>query len=149
MGNPQKAKGTAYEYKIRDILTKTFDKKFERVPMSGALSYLKGDVWSPYWPEIPWCIECKHHKEVDWNNLLTATKSNLVIQFWEQTIREAKVMNKLPLLIYRWNRGKNYAVWSEDNIACDNQITIKVKEHRFHMALLDDFLIEAKKVIKV
>lgn len=146
MANKSKIKGSTFEYKIRDIFTETFGKQFERVPLSGALSYLKGDIWSPYWPEIRWTIECKHHKEVDWNNILTAPASNLVMTFWDQAAREAAVMKKLPLLIYRWDNGKDYVCWVDEDINCQNQIIIDTEKRKFKMALLSDWLPLAKKL---
>ena len=61
MVNRSKIKGSAYEAKIRDLLTAELDIEFKRMPLSGALEYLKGDLWTPFdtagWP---YCIECKH-----------------------------------------------------------------------------------------
>ena len=71
MTNASKNKGRAFEYVVRDKMTDTFKSQFERVPLSGALSYLKGDVYAPWLPDFPWTIEAKHHKEVDWNNHTT------------------------------------------------------------------------------
>jgi hypothetical protein len=142
MANTSKTKGRSFEYVVRDICTETFDTQFERVPLSGALSYLKGDVYAPWKPDFPWCIEAKHHKEVPWNNVLTA-KSSLLLSFWEQTTREAKVMKKLPLLIYKWDRSKLYVCWNDD-IEVKNYLYIKSGEHEFKMALLDDWLPIAK-----
>jgi hypothetical protein len=42
--NKSKAKGSAFESKIKDKLNEEFPNlQFERVPLSGAISYLKGD----------------------------------------------------------------------------------------------------------
>lgn len=142
MANTSKTKGRAFEYVVRDLCTEAFQTQFERVPLSGALSYLKGDVYAPWKPDFPWCIEAKHHKEVPWNNVLTA-KSSLLLSFWEQTVREAKVMKKHPLLIYKWDRSKLYACWNDD-IEVDNYVYIKSGDHQFKMALLDHWLPAAK-----
>ena len=89
--NKSKAKGTAFEAKIVKILNSEFSNiQFERVPLSGAISYLKGDIWTPHDTAVwPWCIEAKHYKEVNWNSLLTA-KSADMFTFWEQATREAE-----------------------------------------------------------
>lgn len=142
MANTSKTKGRTFEYVVRDICTDAFQTQFERVPLSGALSYLKGDVYAPWKPDFPWCIEAKHHKEVLWNNVLTA-KSSLLLSFWEQTTREAKVMKKHPLLIYKWDRSKLYVCWNDD-IEVDNYVFIKSGQHEFKMALLDHWLPKAK-----
>ena len=138
MANTSKTKGRSFEYVVRDICTETFGTQFERVPLSGALAYLKGDVYPPWKPDFPWCIEAKHHKEVPWNNVLTA-KSALLLSFWEQTVREAKVMKKAPVLIYKWDRSKLYVCWNDD-IEIDNYLYVRSGDWEFKMGLLDHWL---------
>jgi hypothetical protein len=145
MTNASKTKGRAFEYVVRDKMTDTFKSQFERVPLSGALSYLKGDVYAPWLPDFPWTIEAKHHKEVDWNNVLTA-KTSLLLEFWDQTTREAMVMKKHPLLIYKWDRSKLYACWFDDKVKTRNFVHIKSGTREFYMTLLDDWLNEASQV---
>ena len=43
MANPSKIKGSAYEAKIRDLLTAQLKIEFKRMPLSGSLEYLKGE----------------------------------------------------------------------------------------------------------
>lgn len=147
MSNKSKTKGRAFEYTLRDKFSEAFDSKFERVPLSGALAYLKGDVYPPWLPDFPWCIEAKHHKEVNWNNILTA-KTNLLLSFWEQTVREAEVMKKHPLLVYKWDRSSIFVCWSDDLVELDDYVEVKVREHRFKMALFSIWLKQATKVYK-
>lgn len=140
MANRSKIKGSVYEAKIRDILNKEFTNiKFERVPLSGSIEYLKGDIWTPHdtaaWP---WCIEAKHYSELEWNNLLTA-KSTDILNFWKQTIREAEVMNKKPLLIFRWNRSKDFVAYN-DNIQIDSYVEVKSFGYHFKISLLEDWI---------
>ena len=42
-----RAKGARGEYLVRDLLREHTNLQFERVPMSGALEYLKGDLYDP------------------------------------------------------------------------------------------------------
>ena len=42
-----RAKGARGEYLVRDLLREYTNLQFERVPMSGALEYLKGDLYVP------------------------------------------------------------------------------------------------------
>lgn len=144
MTNKSKIKGSAYEAKIVGILNKEFPNiQFERVPLSGSISYLKGDIWTPHdTAAFPWCIEAKHYKELEWNNLLTA-KSTDIIRFWEQTIREAKVMNKKPLLIFRWNRSKDFVAY-DDDINIDSYISVNSFGYSFKISLLTDWLAAVK-----
>ena len=143
MSSKSKIKGSAYEAKIRDLLTKELDIEFKRMPLSGSLEYLKGDLWTPHdtaaWP---YCIECKHYKEVNWNGLLTATSSDL-LNFWRQAQREAEVMKKKPLVIYRWNRSKDYVCW-DDEVEIEHYIECSVFVCKFNMGLLGDWIKKIK-----
>jgi hypothetical protein len=144
MANAGKIKGSAYEAKIALLLSKEFGKEFRRVPLSGAIDYLKGDIWMPHdtaW--FPYCIECKHYASIEWNNLLTS-KTTDMYSFWAQTVREAGVMRKKPLLIFRWNRSKDFVAFS-DEIIVDNYIEIKSFGHQFKIALLSEWLTAIKK----
>jgi hypothetical protein len=116
------------------------------MPLSGSIEYLKGDLWTPHdtaaWP---YCIECKHYKEVNWNGLLTATSSDL-LNFWRQAQREAEVMKKKPLVIYRWNRSKDYVCW-DDEIEIEQYIECNVFDCKFKMGLLSDWIKKVKQVL--
>lgn len=135
--NKSKIKGTAYENKIKKILSDYFGFKFERVPYSGALDYLKGDIWTPSnYQEWEYCIECKHYKELNFNSLLTA-KSNDIWGFWDETVKEAKIMDKKPLLIFKWDRSKDFAMWhGADEIEVETQMEIKAFENHVKLAEL-------------
>ncbi len=139
MANKSKIKGSAYEAKIKRYLNSQFDIEFERMPLSGSIEYLKGDLWTPHdtaaWP---YCIECKHYKDIQWNNLLTAKTTDL-LNFWRQAVREAEVMRKEPLLIFRWNRSKDFVGWS-DNVKVDHYIEIKSFGCHFKVTQLDDWV---------
>jgi hypothetical protein len=140
MVNRSKIKGSAYEAKIKDLLNVAFPNiQFERVPLSGAIEYLKGDIWTPHdtaaWP---WCIEAKHYAELEWNNLLTA-KTTDILNFWKQTLREAEVMKKKPLLIFRWNRSKDFVAFNDD-INVESFILVNSFGYSFKIALFEDWL---------
>ena len=51
-----RAKGARGEYLVRDLLRQHTDLQFERVPSSGALEYLKGDLYVPH-EKNKYCIE--------------------------------------------------------------------------------------------
>lgn len=149
MANKSALKGGAYERKIKDILTKHYGVNFERVPHSGALKYLKGDIWAPHHMHLwPYTIECKHYKELDFKNLLTA-KSNDIHSFWLQAQEEAITMSKEsgkhtdPLVIFRWNRSKDYVAWDTD-FNCTNQFTISSFGLYYKVAILEEWLKENK-----
>ena len=139
MANKSKIKGSAYEAKIKRYLNSHFDIEFERMPLSGSIEYLKGDIWTPHdtaaWP---YCIECKHYKDIQWNNLLTAKTTDL-LNFWRQAVREAEVMRKEPLLIFRWNGSKDFVGWSDD-VEVSHYIEIKSFGCHFKVTQLDDWV---------
>ena len=141
--NKSKAKGSAFELKIAKLLTEEFGKEFRRTPLSGALDWMKGDlivIDDTAW--FPWTIECKHYAEIDWSNLLTAKTSDLH-NFWRQTVREAEVMKKRPLLIFRANRSKDYVAY-DDYIKVDDYVEINSFGNRFKISLLDQWIISVK-----
>lgn len=142
--NKSKAKGSAFEAKIKDLLNIEFPNiQFERVPLSGAISYLKGDIWTPHDTALwPWCIEAKHYADIEWGNLLTARTSDLH-NFWRQTIREADVMNKRPLLIFRANRSKDYVAYNDD-IVISSYVEVSAFGNHFKIALLADWIAAVK-----
>ena len=139
MSSKSKIKGSVYEAKIAKLLTNEFKVEFRKVPLSGSIDYLKGDIWTPkdtaWWP---YCIECKHYKDIQWNNLLTA-KTTDILQFWRQAVREAEVMRKEPLLIFRWNRSKDFVGWSDD-VKVDHYVEIKSFGCHFKVTQLDDWV---------
>lgn len=146
MASKSKLKGSAFETKIKDILTKELNIKFERTPLSGSISYLRGDLWVPSDTKgFEYVIECKHYSELEFNNLLTA-KSTDVLEFWKQALDEAQTMNKKPIVIFRWNRSKDFILWDTD-LDLEHQVEYKVFGYRFKMALLSDW-IEKFKLIK-
>lgn len=145
MANRSKIKGSAYEAKIRDMLNEEFKNiRFERVPLSGSIEYLKGDIWTPHdtaaWP---WCIEAKHYADIEWNNLLTAKTTDL-IRFWEQALREADVMKKKPLLIFRWNRSKDFVAYNDD-IVVESYVQVNSFGYSFKISLFTDWVAAVKK----
>ena len=145
MANPSKLKGTAFETKIVKTLSEALGKEFKRMPLSGAISYLKSDIWLPSdtgaWP---FSVECKHYAEIEWNNLLTA-KSTEIHDFWRQVSKDAITMNKKPLLIFRWNRSKDFTAYDDFSIECNHYLEVNAFDHKFRIALLTDWLEAYKK----
>tara|TARA_E500000178_G_C16652853_1_gene587181 strand:- start:60 stop:506 length:447 start_codon:yes stop_codon:yes gene_type:complete len=143
MSSKSKIKGSAYEAKIAKLLTNEFKVEFRRVPLSGAIDYLKGDIWTPkdtaWWP---YCIECKHYKDIQWNNFLTS-KTTDMLTFWKQTLREAEVMEKKPLLIFRWNRSKDFIAF-DDDLKVEHYVEVKSFGYHFKVTLLDEWIKKVK-----
>ena len=101
-----RAKGAEGEKQVKDLLRKHTGLEFERVPMSGALDYLKGDIFLPNMHNN-YCIEVKFYKDSHFNDkILTALKSNIFIRWWDQTIEQAKKAGAKPALFFKYNRSK-------------------------------------------
>ena len=145
MAVDSKKKGATYELAVTKLFTQALGKEFRRVPLSGSLDYLKGDIYIPKdsaW--FPWTIECKFYKELNFTNLLHS-KSNPIYSFWEQAQGEAAEMEKKPLVVFRFNRSKNYVIYNEDLPIHYQEISSEFG--KFRISLLDDFLAYCKKTL--
>ena len=101
-----RAKGAEGERQVRDLLRKHTELEFQRVPMSGALDFMKGDVFLPNMHNN-YCIEVKFYKDSHFSDkVLTAKKSNVFIQWGNQTIEQAKKAGAKPALFFKYNRSK-------------------------------------------
>lgn len=105
-----RAKGARGEYLVRDILREWTGLQFERVPASGALEYLKGDLYVPH-QKNRFCIEVKNYKDSPLNDsLFTALKTNNLIRWWNKLLIQAAGGDQEPLLFFKYNRSKVFAV---------------------------------------
>ena len=74
-----RAKGARGEYLVRDMLREYTDLQFERVPSSGALEYLKGDLYVPHKKNV-FCIEVKNYAESPLSDkMFTQKKTNNLV----------------------------------------------------------------------
>jgi len=113
MASKQAAKGSRFEYAIRDLLREKTGTQWERTPLSGG-GTLKGDLYCVN-ANYHYCFECKSFKDtVIQENLLTA-KSNNLYMWWEQCVREAGQMNRAPALVFKKDRGKPLIAVQEDH----------------------------------
>ncbi len=107
-----RAKGARGEYLVRDMLREATDYQFERVPASGALAYLKGDIYVPNEKNI-FCIEVKSYADsplTDKN--FTVRKTNNLIRWWKKIEVQAEGGNQEPLLFFKYNRSPVFVVTS-------------------------------------
>ena len=85
-----RSKGARGEYLVRDMLREHSDLQFERVPNSGALEYLKGDLYVPHEKNI-FCIEVKNYAESPLSDrIFTQKKTNNLIKWWKKLIIQAE-----------------------------------------------------------
>ena len=108
-----RAKGARGEYLVRDMLREHTGYQFERVPSSGALEYLKGDLYVPH-AKNKFCIEVKNYAESPLTDkIFTASKTNYLIQWWKKLERQAEQGNQEPLLFFKYNRSPVFVVTGE------------------------------------
>ena len=107
-----RAKGARGEYLVRDLLRDYTNLQFERVPLSGALEYLKGDLYVPNERNF-FCIEVKNYAESPLTDkILTQKKTNHLIKWWKKLLIQAKGGNQKPLLFFKYNR---FLCWNKCN----------------------------------
>ena len=101
-----RAKGARGEYLVRDMLRAYTDLNFERVPSSGALEYLKGDIYVPNCRNH-YCIEVKNYKDSPLNDkIFTQPKTNNLIRWWKKLEIQANQGKQKPLLFFKYDRSK-------------------------------------------
>ena len=105
-----RAKGARGEYIVRDILRDHTGYQFERIPSSGALAYLKGDLYVPH-EKNNFCIEVKNYAESPLSDkIFTQPKTNNLIQWWRKLVIQADSMQQEPLLFFKYNRSPVFVV---------------------------------------
>jgi hypothetical protein len=105
-----RAKGARGEYLVRDMLRAATSLQFERVPSSGALEYLKGDLYVPH-AANRFCIEVKNYAESPLNDkIFTAKKTNNLSRWWKKVVQQAEGGNQEPLLFFKYNRSAVFVV---------------------------------------
>ena len=105
-----RAKGARGEYLVRDMLREHTGHQFERVPSSGALEYLKGDLYVPH-AKNRYCIEVKNYESSPLSDkIFTAPKTNNLIKWWRKVEQQAEQGNQLPMLFFKYNRSPVFIV---------------------------------------
>jgi hypothetical protein len=140
-----RAKGRTAESNCRDELRKLTPHKWERTPLSGALDakhQMKGDLYVPQ-TKLKYCVEVKHYADDHVNTqLLTSTKP-ILLEWWAQACSAAEKMGNEPLLIFKHNRSKWFAAYTELSVyfalldAGSKLITWH--PHGINISLLTDF----------
>lgn len=140
-----RAKGRAAELKARDELRKLTGLNWERTPMSGALGAqhkLKGDLYVPE-TALKYCVEVKHYKDDHINTKILSGVKPIFFDWWEQTKREAKQMDKYPLLLFKHNRSKWFVAFCNPTVQLrvfDNNIkAMTIQPDEIMICLLKDF----------
>lgn len=105
-----RAKGARGEYLVRDMLREHTGYQFERVPNSGALEYLKGDLYVPH-EKNRFCIEVKNYESSPLSDkIFTAKKTNNLIKWWIKLLQQAAGGDQEALLFFKYNRSPVFVV---------------------------------------
>jgi|TARA_B100001059_G_C17687947_1_gene503361 hypothetical protein len=133
-----RAKGARGEYIVRDMLREYTDLQFERVPNSGALEYLKGDLYVPH-EKNRFCIEVKNYAESPLTDrIFTAPKTNNLIKWWKKLKEQAIGGNQEPLLFFKYNRSPVFVVTEEEPVNTMQYMQIKFLD--CYVLLAEDWL---------
>lgn len=136
-----RAKGARAESSVRDKLKEMTHLGWERVPSSGALDAkhgLKGDLYVPNEKNL-YCVEIKHYAEDSLTSSILTAKDPKLLEFWEQTVREAKQVDKIPLLIFKHDRSKLFVAFQDIPSGTYRHFYVCAKGHEFYVALFEDW----------
>ena len=137
-----RAKGARAETLIRDQLRTLTGLQWERVPSSGALDPkhgLKGDLYVPNEKNL-YVVEAKHYKDDHLTSAILTSKNPQFFEWWEQAVRQGNQVNKIPLLIFKFDRSKVFCAFMEMPTADYKYIFINAHGYEVYVALLDDFV---------
>jgi Holliday junction resolvase len=136
-------KGAKAESDVVKKLTEYTGIAFKRIPMSGALDAahgLKGDVYIPNSLNI-YCIEVKHYKDDHFTSKVLTDKTPQILEWWQQTIREAAQVSRKPLLIYKFDRSKLFVAFKDMPTNSDYRwVYFNIDGHEFYSAKLEDWI---------
>jgi hypothetical protein len=141
-------KGARTETLARDMLRKYTGLNWERVPGSGALDpkhQLKGDLYVPGQTNR-FCVEVKGYADDHINSGLLTHKTPQLVEWWQQTDRQARQVDKLPLLIFKYDRSKLFvATVAYDLDMLENRWLLYSNggDYEFYIMLLEDWLSES------
>ena len=107
-----RSKGQRGEYLVRDLLREHTKLQFERVPSSGALSYLKGDLYIPD-ANNAYCIEVKNYEKSPFTDKIFTNKTNYILQWWDKIVDQASIKDQKPLLFFKYSRSKLFVATGE------------------------------------
>ena len=129
-----RAKGARGEYIVRDMLRDATGLKFERVPASGALEYLKGDLYVPN-QRNHFCIEVKNYKDSALTDrIFTQPKTNNLIRWWKKVVIQAAGGDQKPMLFFKYDRSKVFV--------CTEQKPLSTQQY-LYIAFLDCYVLLA------
>ena len=138
-----RAKGARGEYLVRDLLREYTNLQFERVPSSGALEYLKGDLYVPH-EKNKYCIEVKNYETSPLTDkIFTAPRTNNLIRWWKKVQEQAENGMQEPLLFFKYNRSPIFVVFEKIPKETTNK-WISIEWLNCFVMLAEEWLIKEK-----
>jgi len=131
-----RAKGQRGEYLVRDMLRDASGLQFERVPSSGALAYLKGDLYIPD-ANNAFCIEVKNYEKSPLSDKVFTNKTNYLLIWWEKIVKQAELKLQQPLLFFKYSRSKVFVV---TNIKPENTKYMHISWLECYVCLAEEWL---------
>ena len=131
-----RAKGQRGEYLVRDMLRDASGLQFERVPSSGALAYLKGDLYIPE-ANNAFCIEVKNYEKSPLSDKVFTNKTNYLLIWWEKIVKQAELKLQQPLLFFKYSRSKVFVV---TNIKPENTKYMHISWLDCYVCLAEEWL---------
>jgi Holliday junction resolvase len=131
-----RAKGQRGEYLVRDMLRDASGLQFERVPSSGALAYLKGDLYIPD-ANNAFCIEVKNYEKSPLSDKVFTNKTNYLLIWWEKIVKQAELKLQQPLLFFKYSRSK---VFVATNIKPENTKYMHISWLDCYVCLAEEWL---------
>lgn len=135
-------KGARTETKVKEFLREYTGLKWERVPGSGALDEkhgLKGDLYIPGEKNI-YCVEVKGYADDHLTSHILTSKNPTLLDWWQQTIRESKQVNKQPLLFFKFDRSKIFVAFNEMPNELYPYVYINRAGYLFFVAVAEDWI---------
>ena len=143
-----RAKGARAESKVAQVLSQHTGLKWRRTPGSGALNeehMLKGDVYVPGEHNL-YCVEIKNYKDDKISSKMLTDKISQIEIWWQQTLRQAKQVQKRPLLIFKFDRSKLFCAVEEIDLNKQNSRYLYYSPLGVFILKLEDWLIENKPI---
>lgn len=151
-----KKKGNAFERTVANYLTENFQPiKFNRNTLSGSFlggknssrilnfsdekaETMLGDVYSSN-ENLKFNIECKNYNIViPFQKLLD--QNCIIYEWFNESVKDALKLNKVPLLIFKLNRTKIYFVTYYSELPLYKSNLILSKDNNIAIGLLEDLV---------
>ena len=129
---------------IRDKLRSLTGLKWERTPGSGALGAqhnLKGDLYVVN-ADNKYCIEVKSYADDHLTSKYLTGKTPQISEWWTQAKSQAAKVDKIPLLIFKFDRSKIFVAWGDDPTVYkpESSVYMYLGRDKIFVALLEDWI---------